>query len=122
VKFPGPTRQFRKSDCVSAVSALPPLATELRTSLEVRFVHFRTLQMMLRRTRLSSQVDTRFSRAAGGVPFLAFQGSNRRHHRRDMEFMFHAARAPMKLGYTQLAYQSRDFALAGLLFSQRVVA
>jgi hypothetical protein len=36
--------------------------------------------------------------------------------------MFHAARAPMKLGYTQLAYQSRDLALAGLLFSQRLVA
>ena len=39
-----------------------------------------------------------------------------------MEFMFHAAHAPMKLGYTRLAYQSRDLALAGLLFSQRVVA
>jgi hypothetical protein len=36
--------------------------------------------------------------------------------------MFHAARAPMKLGYTRLAYQSRDLALAGLLFSQRVIA
>jgi hypothetical protein len=32
--------QFRKSDCVSAMSALPPLATELLTSLEVRFVPF----------------------------------------------------------------------------------
>ena len=39
-----------------------------------------------------------------------------------MEFMFHAAHAPMKLVYTRLAYQSRDLALAGLLFSQRVVA
>jgi hypothetical protein len=38
------------------------------------------------------------------------------------QFGFHAPRAPMKLGYTQLAYQSRDFALAGLLFRQRVVA
>jgi hypothetical protein len=56
------------------------------------------------------------------IPFLASQGSNRWHHRRDVEFMFHAARAPMKLGYTQLAYQSRVLALAGLLFSQRLVA
>ena len=39
-----------------------------------------------------------------------------------MEFMFHAAHAPMKLVYTRLAYQSCDLALAGLLFSQRVVA
>lgn len=30
--------QFRKSDCATAMSAFPPLATELRTSLEVRFV------------------------------------------------------------------------------------
>ena len=27
-----------------------------------------------------------------------------------MEFMFHAAHAPMKLVYTRLAYQSRDLA------------
>ena len=39
-----------------------------------------------------------------------------------MEFMFHAAHAPMKPVYTRLAYQSRDLRLAGLLFSQRVVA
>jgi len=39
-----------------------------------------------------------------------------------MEFMFHAARAPMKLGYTRLAYQGRDLALAGFPLSQRVVA
>ena len=32
------------------------------------------------------------------------------------------AHAPMKLVYTRLAYQSRDFALAGLLFSQRGAA
>jgi DHA1 family bicyclomycin/chloramphenicol resistance-like MFS transporter len=36
--------------------------------------------------------------------------------------VIHAAHAPMKLVYTCLAYQSRDLALAGLLFSQRVVA
>ena len=29
---------FRKSALVSAMSAFPPLATKLRTSLEVRFV------------------------------------------------------------------------------------
>jgi hypothetical protein len=40
----------------------------------------------------------------------------------DMEFVFHAAHAPMKLVYTRLAHQSRDLALAGLLFSQRVDA
>ena len=39
-----------------------------------------------------------------------------------MELMFHKARAPTKLGYTRFAYQSRDLALTGLLFSQRVVA
>jgi hypothetical protein len=40
----------------------------------------------------------------------------------DMEFMFHAAHAPMKLVYSRSAYPSRGLALAGLLFSQRVVA
>ena len=30
--------EFRKSDCATIMSAFPPLATELRTSLEVRFV------------------------------------------------------------------------------------
>jgi hypothetical protein len=49
-----------------------------------------------------------------------FPSSNLLHHRRDIEFMFHAAHAPMKLVYTRLAYQSRNLALAGLLFSQRV--
>ena len=44
------------------------------------------------------------------------------HCRRDMELMFHAARAPMKLGYTRPFYQCRDLALAGLPFGQRVVA
>jgi hypothetical protein len=39
-----------------------------------------------------------------------------------MECMFHVAHAPMKLVYAGLAYRSRDLALAGLLFSQRVVA
>ena len=33
------------------------------------------------------------------IPFFASQGSNRRHHRRDMGFMFHAAHAPMKPVY-----------------------
>ena len=32
-----------------------------------------------------------------------------------------AAHAPMKLVYTRLAFQGRDLALAGLLFSQRAV-
>ena len=36
--------------------------------------------------------------------------------------MFHAAHPPMKPVYTRLGYQSRDLRLAGLLFSQRVVA
>ena len=36
--------------------------------------------------------------------------------------MFLAAHAPMKLVYARLAYQSRDLALDGLPFSQRVVA
>jgi len=62
------------------------------------------------------------SRQRRRIPFLASQGSNRRHQRRGMELMFHAARVPMKLGYTRLVYQSRDLALAGLLFSQRVIA
>jgi len=39
-----------------------------------------------------------------------------------MELMFYAAHGPMKLVYTRLAYQSRDLAFAGLLFSQRDVA
>jgi len=51
-----------------------------------------------------------------------FPAINLRHHRRDIEFLFHAAHAPMKLVYTRLAYQSCDHAWAGLLFSQRVVA
>src|SRR6202048_2589872 len=36
--------------------------------------------------------------------------------------MFSTAQAPMKLVYTRLVYKNRDLALAGLLFSQRVVA
>jgi hypothetical protein len=55
------------------------------------------------------------------IPFLASQRSNRRHHRRDLEFMFHAAHAPTKLVYTRVSYHGRDLALAGLLLSQRVV-
>jgi hypothetical protein len=51
-----------------------------------------------------------------------FPSSDLRHHRGDIEFMFRAAQAPMKLVYTRLAYQSRDLALAGLRFSQRLVA
>jgi hypothetical protein len=48
------------------------------------------LQIMLRRTRLSSQVDTRFGRVAGGAfPLLACQDSNRRHRERH-GIMFHA--------------------------------
>jgi hypothetical protein len=39
-----------------------------------------------------------------------------------MEFIFYTAHAPMKPVYTGLAHQSRDCALAGLLFCQRVVA
>jgi hypothetical protein len=54
--------------------------------------------------------------------FFASQGSNRRYHPRDIEFMLHAAHAPMKLVYTRSAYRSREVALAGLLFSRRSVA
>jgi hypothetical protein len=39
-----------------------------------------------------------------------------------MELMLHAAHAPMKLEYSQSAYQCRDLALADLLFGQRAVA
>jgi hypothetical protein len=60
--------------------------------------------------------------ASRHIPFFASQGSNRRHQRKYIEFMFHAAHAPMKLIYARLLYQSCDLALAGLLFSQRVVA
>jgi hypothetical protein len=42
--------------------------------------------------------------------------------RKDIEFVLRAAHAPMKLVYARLANESRDLALAGLLFSQRVVA
>src|SRR5262249_19745644 len=68
--------------------------------------HFRTLRMMLWKDAPWLQVDTRFSRAAGGAfPSCFPRFESIRHHRRDMEFMFHAAHAPMKPVY---AYQSRD--------------
>src|SRR5258705_10288902 len=38
MKFPGPTRHSRPNWAVCAMSGLPPIATEQRTSLEVRFV------------------------------------------------------------------------------------
>jgi hypothetical protein len=38
VKFPGPTRHSRPKWAVGAMSGLPPIATELQTSPEVRFV------------------------------------------------------------------------------------
>lgn len=62
-----------------------------------------------------SQVGTWFSRARGGAFPSRFLPARR-------GIMFHAARAPMKRVYTRLAYRSRDLVLAGLLFSQRVVA
>jgi hypothetical protein len=51
-----------------------------------------------------------------------FPSGNLRYHRRDIAFMLTAAHAPMKLVYTRLVYKNRGLALAGLLFSQRVVA
>jgi hypothetical protein len=51
------------------------------------------------------------------LPFLASRGSNRPHHRRDMNVCFHVAHAAMKPVYAGLAYGSRDLALAGLLVS-----
>jgi hypothetical protein len=41
--------------------------------------------------------------ASRHIPFFASQGSNRRRQRKGIEFMFHAAHAPMKLVYARLA-------------------
>ena len=48
------------------------------------------------------------------LPFLASRGSNRPHHRRDMNVCFHVAHAAMKPVNAGLAYRSRDLALAVL--------
>jgi hypothetical protein len=85
----------------------------------LRFVQ-RQHEIRVQRRRVSELLVQ--SRRRRRIPFFASHGSNRRHHRREMEFMFNAAHAPMKPVYTRLAYQSRDLRLAGLLFSQRVVA
>jgi hypothetical protein len=44
--------------------------------------------------------------ASRHIPFFASQGSNRRHQRKDIEFMFHAGHAPMKLVYACLAIRA----------------
>ena len=53
VKFPGPTRQSLPIGPFSAMSDLPPVATELRTSLEVRIVPILLQKSKIERRRKS---------------------------------------------------------------------